>query len=468
VKLWEGRMGGGLDPEVEAFTSSLPFDERLVTHDIHGSLAHARMLGRRGIIPPEAAAALVRELEALLREAEAGRLRPAPEDEDVHTTIERHLVQRLGPDGGRLHTARSRNDQVALDLHLWARAEIIGVRCGLLRLQRQLADAARRCPGLVMPGYTHLQRAQPVLFSFHLLAYFFMFDRDQDRLADVHRRAGDSPLGAAALAGTPHPVDPEQTAAELGLSGVYENAMDAVSDCDYLCDLLAALSLIAVHLSRLAEEVVLWSSAEFGFIELNDGCCTGSSIMPQKRNPDAAELLRALPGRVTGSLIGCLTILKGLPLAYNRDVQAMKPLCGEAVDAVCGGLGVAARIVAGLRPRAAAMAAAAADSGMLATDIADELVRRGVPFRRAHGLVAEAVRECAGQGRDLAALSDDEWAARHPLLPAAAAVLRDPSLAVARRSSPGGTAPESVRRQLERARRRLAELEAGLDRRADT
>jgi len=451
-----GRLAGELHPAIRRFTHSLPFDRRLFQEDVQGSVAHARMLGARGIVRPGEARALVRGLGRVLRELESGRFRFRETDEDIHMAVERRLTELVGPVGGKLHTGRSRNDQVALDLRLWLRGRVDALREGVAGVARALLDLAGRHRDAVLPAYTHLQRAQPVLFAHHLLAYVEMLGRDDERLAEARRRIDVLPLGAGACAGSAFPVDPRRVARELGFRAVFANSLDAVSDRDFVVEFLAAAALTLVHLSRLGEDVLLWTSREFGFARLTDRVATGSSIMPQKRNADPAELLRGRVGRVVGSLVGMLTTLKGLPLSYNRDLQEDKEALFDAVDTLKGALGAAAALVRGLRPDARAMRRAVEDplSFLAATELADYLAERGVPFREAHAAVGALVRQCEREGRGLADLSRAELGAAHPRFgPDARARLR-PGSALARRRAPGGTAPARVAVALQAARRK--------------
>ncbi|HWP34056.1 MAG TPA: argininosuccinate lyase [Thermodesulfobacteriota bacterium] len=447
-KPWGGRFREATDPRVEAFTASVRFDRRLAPYDIAGSIAHARMLARVGLLTVEEAGAIVEGLERIRAEIDAGSFPWRPELEDVHMNIEARLVELVGPVGGKLHTGRSRNDQVALDLALYLRDAIDRLDEGAAALQRALGELAARHLDVVMPGYTHLQRAQPVLLAHHLLAYHEMLARDRQRLAAARTRINVLPLGAGALAGTPLPIDRHEVARLLGFDRVAENSLDAVADRDGALELLAALAILQVHLSRLAEELVLWSSAEFGFVELPDAFATGSSLMPQKKNPDVAELVRGKTGRVVGALVALLTTLKGLPLAYNRDLQEDKEPLFDAVDTVLACLGVLPPLLRGLKVRAEAMRAAAGRGFLTATDAADYLVLKGVPFRRAHEIVGGLVAEAVRRGVELHELPLETFRAAAPEFGPdiydALAVER----AVASRRSYGGTAPDRVRARL--------------------
>jgi argininosuccinate lyase len=448
AKPWEGRFAAPTAPIVEEFTASIAFDRRLAPYDIAGSIAHCRMLVACGIIPAGDGKRICRALDEIAKEIEAGAFRYEPRDEDIHMAVERRLIEKIDAIGGRLHTARSRNDQVALDLRMFVRAEIGAILKSITAFQKALVTLARKHVRVVMPGYTHLQRAQPVLFAHHLLAYHAMLERDGDRLTDCRRRADVLPLGAGALAGTTFAIDPSQVARELRFARIATNSLDAVSDRDFAIETLAACAILAMHLSRLAEEIVLWSSSEFGFISLPDEFATGSSIMPQKKNPDVAELVRGKTGRTFGNLTALLTVLKGLPLAYNRDLQEDKVPLFDSVDTVKGCLAVLTDLLPRLTVHAEAMRAAAADPFLLATDVADYLVTKGVPFRQAHRVVGQAVRACVDQGRALADLTLAEWRA---LSPSFGPDFRDwltIEAALARRAAGGGTAPVNVARRL--------------------
>jgi argininosuccinate lyase len=447
-KLWEGRFTAATAPIVEQFTASVAVDKRLAPYDIAGSLAHCHMLVARGIVPAADGKRIRRGLLEIEQEIATDTFRYDPADEDIHMAIERRLTEKIGPAGGRLHTARSRNDQVALDLRLFVRAEIGAILKLVTAFQKALAAAARKHARVVMPGYTHLQRAQPVLLAHHLLAYHEKLERDGERLADCRRRADVMPLGAGALAGTTFPIDPDQVARELRFARVARNSLDAVSDRDFIVELLAAAAILATHLSRFAEEIVLWSSAEFGFVTLPDEFATGSSIMPQKKNPDVAELVRGKTGRVYGNLVAVLTILKALPLAYNRDLQEDKAPLFDTVDTVKGCLAVLTALVPRLTIHGERMREAAGDGFLLATDAADYLVTKGVPFREAHRIVGQAVRRCIESQRRLENLTVKEWRALSPHFGPDLREWLSVDAAVARRTAGGGTAPANVARRL--------------------
>ncbi|MFM7143636.1 MAG: argininosuccinate lyase [Alphaproteobacteria bacterium] len=452
AKAWAGRFREPTDPAVEAFSTSIAVDLAMARHDIRGSVAHVHGLRRAGLLSAKEAATIERGLGRVAREIETGRFEVRPQDEDVHMAVERRLTEITGPVGGKVHTGRSRNDQVATDLRLWLRDEIDATIADLRDLVRALLGRARSDLGVVLPGYTHLQRAQPVLLSHHWLAHVEMLLRDADRLADARRRTNVMPLGSGALAGAGFPIDREKVARELGFDGVSRNSLDAVSDRDFVAEFLAAASILAMHLSRLGEEIVLWSSQEFGFVTLPDAFATGSSMMPQKKNPDVAELVRGKTGRVYGALVSILTTLKGLPLAYNRDLQEDKPPLFEAARQLRSSLHVLARMMPRLAPNAAVMRAAAGGLS-LATELADFLVERGLPFRQAHEVVGHVVRDCLDRGRDLESMTVAELAAFSPLLDHRALAHLTIESALARRSSTGGTSRAGVER-------RLRELEA--------
>ena len=450
--MWGGRFSKSLDQRALTYTTSLPVDRRLFEWDVLGSIAHARMLARQGVIPAADTQAIVSGLSDLL--ARPPRL--DGEYEDVHSLVEAELARHIGEPAGRLHTARSRNDQVATDMRLFVRSALIEGVAGILDVQSALVEAAQRDGAAIMPGYTHLQRAQPILLGHHLLAYWEMLERDAGRLRDAYARADVLPLGAGALAGSPYPLDREYVARALGFSSVSRNSLDAVADRDFLIEHLAALASLAMHLSRLAEELVLWSTVEFGFISLDESLTTGSSIMPQKRNPDVAELLRGKTGRVYGALVALLVTLKGLPMSYNRDLQEDKAAYFEAVDLVHDGLALAAAMLRSATWRTERLAAAASDPLISATDLADHLAQRGVPFRQAHEIVGGIVRAAEASGRRLDDFPLDELRAFSPQFEQSAVGLR-PADIVAARDVVGGTAPGQVSAQLQFAARRLDE-----------
>ena len=452
---WSALFSEPMSELVKRYTASVSFDQRLWQADIAGSLAHAAMLARQGIIGQQDLTDIQRGLGQIGQDIEAGRFEWKLELEDVHLNIEARLTQLVGDAGKRLHTGRSRNDQVATDVRLWLRGEIDALAVLLTDLQRALVGVAVQHTDTVMPGFTHLQVAQPVSFGHHLLAYVEMFARDAERLADVRRRTNRLPLGAAALAGTSYPLDRESVAVALGFDGVCENSLDAVSDRDFALEFLAFASITMVHVSRMAEELVLWMSQNFGFIDLADRYCTGSSIMPQKRNPDVAELARGKSGRVIGHLMGLITLMKGQPLAYNKDNQEDKEPLFDTVDTLAGTLRILAEMVAGIIVKPQAMAAAARRGYATATDLADYLVRKGLPFRDAHEVVAHAVKLGLQQGVDLADLPLTALKALHPLVGDDAPGVLTLQGSMAARNVRGGTAPSQVMAQIARHRTRL-------------
>ena len=400
-KLWGGRFREQTNRLVETFTSSLAVDRRLYAQDVQGSIAHAQTLHRAAVLTKREAATIIEGLNRVRRELDADRFAFMPQDEDIHMAIERRLTELIGPVGGKLHTGRSRNDQVTTDLRLYLREALALLADEIRQCQGALVAQARRHSDVVMPGYTHLQRAQPVLFAHHLLAYVDMMERDKSRLRDALTRVNVMPLGSGALAGTNYPIDREYTARLLGFSSVSENSLDAVSDRDYVLEVVSALAILAMHLSRLSEELVLWSSQEFQFIDLPDSFCTGSSMMPQKKNPDVPEIIRGKTGRVYGHLMGLLTVLKGLPLSYNRDLQEDKEALFDALDTVRGSVTLCAELMKGLTVNRAALARAADSGFLLATELADYLVTKGLPFREAHEVTGRIVRDCLDSRRDL-------------------------------------------------------------------
>jgi argininosuccinate lyase len=455
--LWGGRFGASPAEAFERLNASIPFDIRLAPYDVRGSMAHARMLGAREIISEEESADLVRGLEAVLGEVEAGEFSWDLSDEDVHTAVERRLRELVGDVALKLHTGRSRNDQVALDLHLFVRDAAERIRGAVLAAMRALVEVAETNRDLVLPGYTHLQRAQPILLSHHLLAHFEALKRDLRRLDAAREGANVSPLGAAALGGTPHPVDPRLTAEELGMEP-FTNSLDAVSERDFALDLLYACAVLGVHLSRLGEDWVLWTSAEFGFATLDDAYSSGSSIMPQKKNPDAYELMRGKAGRLIGDLNALMITLKGLPLGYAKDLQEDKEPLFDAVDSVLAMLAVLPEMLRTARFEGERMAEAAGGF-VLATELADFLAMSGVPFREAHHVVGRLVRRCEELDVSLEDVPQVELVAAHPALSELPHGLLTPPGSVRNKSSAGSTSPGSVEEQLREARACLETVE---------
>jgi argininosuccinate lyase len=451
-KLWGGRFASATVNSVEAFTASIDIDSRLFRHDIMGSIAHAKMLGKQRIISARDAAKIILGLRAIEREIDAGRFAFSPADEDIHMNIERRLTEKIGSAGGKLHTARSRNDQVALDMRLYLRDEVREIIEGLASLQRTLAQAAKKYLDVIMPGYTHLQRAQPVLFAHHLFAYYDMFGRDRERYTGCLERINVLPLGSGALAGTTFPIDRGYVAKLLDFPRVSKNSIDAVSDRDFLLEFLAASSILFVHLSRLADEFVLWSSQEFSFVELPDGYCTGSSMMPQKKNPDVPELIRGKTGRIFGHLQALLTIMKGLPLAYNRDLQEDKVPMFDTVDTVKASVKIIGEIIAGMKVKRERMLAAAQDGYMNATDLADYLVERGVPFRAAHEVAGRVVQFCITQGKRIEELPVTELKSFSKQIDKNVYNYLSAEAVVGRRRALGGKARQNVMRRLNELR----------------
>jgi argininosuccinate lyase len=453
VTLWQGRFAGGPAPELLEFSVSLGVDRRLAPDDIAGSRAHVRGLGRAGILDAGEVEAVLGALDSVEEELASGAFAFVPGDEDIHTAVERRVTELAGPAGAKLHTGRSRNDQVATDLRLWCKRELASVAGSVVGLQQVLFDRAVEAGCAYLPGYTHLQRAQPVLLAHHLLAHGWALARDVDRLLATRERLDVSPLGAGALAGSSLPLDPDAVAADLGFAHRFENSLDAVSDRDFVAEALFDLALLGVHLSRIGEEVVLWTSDEFGFVVLDDAWATGSSMLPQKKNPDVAELARGKAGRLIGHLTGVLTTLKGLPLAYNRDLQEDKEPLFDAVDQVAPALAALGGLLASATFRTDRMAAAADGPAAAAVDLAEHLVAGGMPFRDAHAVVGRLVRQAADEDDDHALA---RLVAASPELGPDAVRLLEPGTAVTRRTTPGGAGPEAVAVQLERFRARLS------------
>ncbi len=456
--VWKGRFRGRLDPEALAFSSSLPVDRRLYEEDIEGSIAHVRMLARQKILQRGEALRIEKALKQICAEIAKGKFDPAPGEgrfvaDDVHMAIEQRLMEKIGPLGGKLHTARSRNDQVALDERLYLRKTTAALQNGIRQVQRALVESAEKHTDVLMPGYTHLQRAQPILLAHHLLSYVSMLERDHGRFADCARRANQSPLGAAAMAGTSFPIDREYAARLLKFEGIVENSIDAVSDRDMLIEFVGACAITMMHLSRFAEDMILWSSEEWHFAEIGEEFTTGSSIMPQKKNPDMAELIRGKAGRVFGDLIGLLTVLKGLPLSYNRDLQEDKEPLFDAADTLARSLSIFAAMYRSVQfsPRRFEGEA----DHLLATDLADYLVRRGMPFREAHAVVGAIVRESVRRNCSLKELPLKFYRRHSKLFDESLWQLLDVRVSLQLKQSKGSTAPKEVERALRQWRRRL-------------
>ena len=446
--MWAGRTDGALSKEADDFNSSIQIDGRMFRQDIKGSMEHATMLAVCGIISKDESGAIIDGLQTILNDIESGALAIDPEAEDIHMFVEAELTARIGDVGKKLHTSRSRNDQVALDIRLYLRDEIKEIKKLLLDLIAAICEQAKATQDAIMPGYTHLQRAQPITMAQHLLAYAMMLRRDFGRLEDTAKRMNYSPLGSCALAGTTYPIDRSLVARQLGFDGITENSLDGVSDRDFCVELLSAISLIMMHLSRFSEEIILWSSWEFRFVELDDAYTTGSSIMPQKKNSDMAELVRGKTGRVYGDLMALLTMLKGLPLAYNKDMQEDKESVFDAVDTVKACLGIFAPMICTMHPIRENMYAAAQKGFLNATDLADYLTKKGMPFRTSYKLVGALVTKCIASGKTLETLTMEEYKTECELFEAD--VYKEISLetCIAKRISAGSTGPDSVKEQI--------------------
>lgn len=452
-KTWSDRFEGSLHPAIALFNASIGFDIELIEYDITGSIAHARMLGKTGIVSPEEADRLVAGLEQIREEYRSGNFNPGVDKEDIHFAVELRLTEIIGDTGKKLHTARSRNDQVGTDIRLYLRDQIDEIRDQIREFQQVLVDIAENHVETLIPGYTHLQRAQPISLAHHLLAYFQMAERDYQRLGEIRARTNISPLGCGALAGTTFPIDRHYSAELLNFEKVYSNSLDGVSDRDFAIEFMAAASLIVVHLSRLSEEIILWASQEFSFITLTDSCATGSSIMPQKKNPDVPELVRGKTGRVFGHLQALLTLMKGLPLAYNKDLQEDKEALFDGVKTVRVCLEAMTVLLSeGIRFRTDRLAEAVAEDFSNATDVADYLAARGVPFREAYNLVGKVVKTSLAAGKLLKDLTIEEWRALHPAFGEDIYEAIAPRTVVAARNSYGGTGFERVRAALSEAR----------------
>lgn len=455
-KLWGGRFSKSTDEMINEFQASIAFDKRMYHEDIAGSIAHAAMLAQCGIISAEDKDAIVGGLKDILAAIEKGEFAFDVALEDIHMNIEKRLTDAIGEAGGRLHTARSRNDQVALDTHMYVRREIVNIAKLVLDMQQALVETAEKYSDVIMPGYTHLQRAQPVLFSHHMMAYFSMLSRDFARLKGAYERADIMPLGAGALAGTTFPIDREYVAAQLNFDAVYTNSLDAVSDRDYILEFLSAASILMMHLSRLSEETILWCSREFSFIELDDAHCTGSSMMPQKKNPDVSELVRGKTGRVIGHLMAMLTTTKGLPLAYNKDLQEDKEGLFDTIDTVKFSLAVYAQLLRGMKVKKDVMFKAVSEDFSNATDLADYLVKKGLPFRQAHEVSGKAVHYCIANKKWLKDLTAAEFQDLSPLFDSDILEAITPETCVKNRNSLGGTSYQQVEKQLAAAKDLLA------------
>ena len=455
-KAWSGRFNEPVSELVKRYTASVDFDKRLAAFDIQGSLAHSKMLGAQGIISQEDVAKIAQGLNEILQEIQAGQFEWRLDLEDVHLNIEKRLTDKIGDAGKRLHTGRSRNDQVSTDVRLWLRSVADDVITGIRQLQTSIVDLAETHFDTAMPGFTHLQVAQPVTFGHHLLAYFEMLQRDAARFADARKRINRLPLGAAALAGTSYPIDREMVAKELGFDGVCENSLDAVSDRDFAIEFTAAAALVMTHLSRFSEELILWSSPRFAFVDIADRFCTGSSIMPQKKNPDVPELVRGKTGRVTGHLMALLTLMKSQPLAYNKDNQEDKEPLFDTADTLLVTLEIYADMLRGIKVNKEAMRTAATEGFATATDLADYLVKKGTPFRDAHEVVALAVRHAVDKGCDLSDLPLAELQKFSPQIAEDVYQVLTLEGSLASRNHIGGTAPVQVKQAIARARKVLA------------
>ena len=458
-KLWGGRFSKTTDEMINEFQASIGFDRRMYREDIAGSLAHAAMLAKVGILSEEDCAAIEKGLKGILAQIEHGDFDFSVALEDIHMNIEKRLTEAIGDAGSRLHTARSRNDQVALDTHLFVRHAVVDVMAHIRALQQALTESAAQHRDVIMPGYTHLQRAQPILFSHHLMAYFGMLARDFERFQGVYARTDIMPLGAGALAGTTLPIDRQFVAQRLHFERIYTNSLDAVSDRDYILEFLSAASILMVHLSRLSEEIILWCSREFSFVELDDAHCTGSSMMPQKKNPDVSELVRGKTGRVVGHLMAMLMAVKGLPLAYNKDLQEDKEGLFDAIDTVKFSLAVYAQLIRGMKLREDVMRHAVEADYSNATDLADYLVRKGLPFRKAHAVAGQAVAQCIARGIYLAELPIADYQQLSPLFAEDIYNAISPETCVSCRNSYGGTSYEQAEMQLEAAKNLMTEEE---------
>jgi len=457
-KLWGGRFKKNINKEMEEFISSLSFDKKLIKYDLLGSIAHTQMLGKCKIIINEEKDKIVNGLRQILKEVQEGKLKVvAGEAEDIHSWVENKLKEKIGTVAGKLHTARSRNDQIALDERMYLKEEVLKTRGLLKELQKSLLSSAQKNLGIIMPGYTHLQHAQPLLFSHHLMAYFFMFERDKGRMQDLYKRIDVLPLGSAALAGTSFPIDREFVAKQLGFSKVSENSLDAVSDRDFILEFLSASAILMMHLSRLGEELVLWSSQEFDFIELDDSFCTGSSIMPQKKNPDAAELIRGKTGRVYGNLINLLTMMKALPLAYNHDMQEDKEPLFDTVSTLETSLFLMSKMIETMQVNKKKMEASTKGDFSTATELADYLVKKGLSFREAHKLVGKIVLYCLENKKYLEDLILTELKSFNKSFDKKTLEILKPQSAIEAKDSFGGTSLKRVKESIQKAKKILEE-----------
>ena len=457
-KLWGGRFKKNINKEMEEFISSLSFDKKLLKHDLLGSIAHTQMLGKCKIITKEEKDKIVKGLQEILKEVQEGKLKIINgEAEDIHSWVENKLKEKRGAVAGKLHTARSRNDQIALDERMYLKEEDLKTQDLLKDLQKSLLSSAQKHLGIIMPGYTHLQHAQPLLFSHHLMAYFYMFERDKGRMQDLYKRIDVLPMGSAALAGTSFPIDREFVASQLGFSGISENSLDAVSDRDFILEFLSASAISMMHLSRLGEELVLWSSQEYGFIELDDSFCTGSSIMPQKKNPDAAELIRGKTGRVYGNLINLLTMMKALPLAYNHDMQEDKEPVFDTVSTLETSLFLMSKMIDSIQVNKEKMEEGTKGDFSTATELADYLAKKGLTFREAHKLIGTIVIYCLENKKNLENLTLSELKSFHKNFNGKALEILKPQSAVEAKNSYGGTSLKRVKESIQKANKILEE-----------
>jgi len=455
--LWGGRFKKEINKEMKEFTSSIAFDQKLAVYDITGSIAHVKMLGKCNIIPDVESQKIVAALEAILKDVQKNGLSITGEAEDIHTWVENKLKEKIGDIAGKLHTARSRNDQVALDERLYLIEEVQKIKALLKDLQTSLFFVAEKNLNVIMPGYTHLQHAQPILFSHHLLAYFYKFNRDKGRMKDLFKRMDVLPLGSAALAGTSFPIDREYVAKQLNFSRISENSLDAVSDRDFILEFLSAASICMMHLSRLSEEIILWSSKEFNFIELDDSFCTGSSIMPQKKNPDAAELIRGKTGRVYGNMINLFTAMKALPLAYNHDMQEDKEPLFDSVETIKKSLFLMSKMIETMQVNKEKMETSTRGDFSTATELADYLVRKGLSFREAHKIVGEIVLYCIKNKKNLSQLNLQEFKLFHKIFEEKVTELLNPHAAANAKTSYGGTSLKRVKGSIQKAKQVLEE-----------